>query len=117
MAQRGVDIDGEKLREIFKQRGLVVADVGKELGYSQGSFSGALHKNRLLVQSVVFLESKYSIKYDDYKLVEPVEVVEKPEAAVVKIPTSKEIFEQVKDDLYKLIYAAVYEAVKKAWSE
>lgn len=118
MAQRGVDINGEKLREIFKQRGLLVADVAKESGYLGSSFSRALSNNRLLAQTIAFLKSRYSIDYDEYKPVEEIkEEIKEETEPVVKTLTGKETFEEVKDDLYKLIYAAVYEAVKKAWSE
>jgi len=114
MAQRGVDIDGMKLRKIFEQRGLTVPDVAKESGYLASSFSRALSNNRLMAQTTAFLKSRYSIDYDEYKPVEKVEVKVEP---AKETPTTKEVFEELKDDIYKLIYAAVYEAVKKAWSE
>lgn len=110
-----VDIDGQKLREIFDKRGLKMQTVSIDCGYEGSYFSKATRDNKMSKTAIILLQDRYKIYPEDY---EPDKEVVTVEVATVETPKTEMI---ISDDtaklLHQIIYSAVYEAVKKAWTE
>ena len=110
-----VKIDGEKLYKEIRERGLTTVKLCKDLGVNSGYFSNAKYRGAIANLAVVALESRYGIMRDSYIIKEEdtaVQVVE-----VVKEKETDFFSEENMQKFYQVIYSAVYEAVKKAWSE
>lgn len=111
-----VKIDGEKLYKEIKERGLTTARICRDLGVNSGYFSNAKYRGSIANLAVVVLESRYGIPRETYIIKEeqenPVQVVE-----VVKEKDTDFFSDENMHKFYQVIYSAVYEAVKKAWSE
>ena len=108
-------IDSNKLKKIFEQRGLKVADVGKDLGYQSSSgFSGALNRGLLTNQVIKALQTTFGIEPSSY-VIDTVkrDVSNDDTQSNNGLVDSKVIFDAIKDDLYLLMV----KAVKSAWSE
>lgn len=110
-----IEINGAKLRREFEVRNISLIDVSERCGFDATYFSKVCRSNRIRKPAAKLLEQMYNIKYEDYKIDEPEE--EKSEVHEVTKETSLIITEDTKNVLRDIIYSAVYEAVKKAWSE
>lgn len=105
-----IKIDGEKLYGALKERGLTASQLCKELRINNGYFANAKHRGTMPNMMVVLLESRYGIPRDNYII--------KEEPAVVEIVTDNDFFsEENQTKLYKLVYAAMYNAMKRALNE
>lgn len=103
-------IDGKKLEKILSERGIGRKEASVEIGFSEYFIGNCILRNTMNTSAIKGLELRYNIKPDDFVIHEEKEEViepEKPERAVL-LDYEK---------LYQTIYCAVYEAVKKAWSE
>lgn len=96
----------EKLKDIIKSKGLTQAKMSTALGRSHGYLSNGIISNEFLKG----LERYYGIRGEDIeaKLVDG----SKGSENVTEGPEAVEY-----DELYKCIYGAVYQAVKKALNE
>lgn len=103
---RTVEIDGEKLRAELKKRALIAADVSHEIGYSGTYIKNACDSGKIRLAAAHMLKSLYNIEYDD--IAPDSETEEKHEPTTPVIDYEK---------MYRMIYCAVYEAVKKALTE
>lgn len=112
-----VTIDGEKLRNIFIKRGVPLIEVSKTCGFEDSYFSKAIRANRMPLYVTKLLESVYHIPFEDYEVqkVEPelLPIIVEEDRKEVEFVISEETAKQ----LHQLIYSAVYEAVKRVWSE
>ena len=107
-----IEIDGEKLRKEFEVRNLKLMDASNKCGFEQTYFSKSCRMNRITKPAMNLLQQMFNIRYEDYKIDEPEQI---EETEVKENPIT--ITEDVSKALYDIIYSAVYEAVKKAWSE
>jgi len=110
-SMRMVKIDGDKLYTIFKKRGLVISEICKTLGVNVGYFANARKRGTLSELSVNALESMYNIKKEDIVIDDNVSY------NVGNVQTTNILTEEWKDELYKVIYSAVYHAVHTALNE
>ena len=107
-----MSIEWAKLEREFEKRGLTASEVALELGYARGYFAGRKNeKNTLPVAVVRMLEKLYDIRPDEY------EVKEEPATVPTAPPPVIQSVELDYVKLYNIMYEAVYNAVKKAWSE
>lgn len=117
-----ITIDGDKLKGIFKAMGKTVTAVSEEMGYGHAALGVKLGKNYLMNRDIVFLEKIYGIKPEYYM---PTEVEEPKTETAISTLTQAQIekaFANALDEydaidyerLYKVIYSATYEAMKKA---
>lgn len=108
-----IKIDGDKLYEQFKERGITPAKICKDIGVNGGYFSNAKHRGSLANMMIVLLESRYGIPRECYVIKEEVE------PTVVEVVTANNDFfsEENQQKLYKLVYSAMYSAMKRALSE
>lgn len=116
MATSSIKIDGQKLRDIFKKRGLYMRDVSRTCGYEDCYFSKAVNNHKMSKTASIVLQDRYKIYPDDYapdKDVVPVEV----ETVIESVKPEPVISEDTAKLLHKIIYSAVYEAMKKALTE
>jgi len=108
-----VSIDGTKLYEQFKERGLFPTRVSTAIGVSVGYFSRAKRRGSMATMMTVLLESRYGIPKSTYVIED-----EKPETTVVEVVPKEDFFsEENMKKLYKLMYSAMYNAMKQALSE
>lgn len=104
MTNNMVMIDGKKLQAELKKRGVSFASASKELGFGVTYLTNSASRGYMRTAAIKALFAEYNINPDAYVLKES-EPAEEKVAAVDY------------NELYKVIYTAVYEAVKKAWSE
>lgn len=116
-----VEIDGTKLRDIFKARGLNLGDVSRDCGYEGSYFSHVCRYNKITKPASVLLQDRYKIYLGDYEIVKPEPEVVQTELVPVMHTKDFEFSLTISDDtakkLHKIIYSAVYEAVKMALNE
>lgn len=107
-----MQIDSEKLSAILKKRNLNAVEISRKIGYNDYYISQAIVRGKMSKPTAVALKNYYNIDREDYELViQP----EPEEQAIIPAPVSPEPIDY--DRLGTIIYNAVYEAVKKAWSE
>lgn len=107
---KAVEVDMDKLYQIFKERELKVTLVAKDIGVNGGYFANARTRGTISELVVTALEVHYNIPRSKYVIVHKEE--EKPEVEQDRLFTEKD-----KVALYELIYSAVYKAMKKALNE
>ena len=100
-----VNIDGNKLLAAIKATGMTPGQVSRGIGASDSYITTAARYRRMGGAYIVALEEKYGVKRELF-IEEKDNQREETTAGAVDW-----------DKLYQCIYAAVYEAVKKAWSE
>ncbi len=109
-----VKIDAKKLYDAIEERGLTFSHVCKEIGVNNSYFANAKVRGTLANLAVVILESRFGIPKDSY-------VISDEETAVTvveKVSTVDDFFsEENQRKLYRLMYSAMYAAVKQALSE
>lgn len=105
-----IECDMNKLKHEFKKRNLSDNDVATELGLSRYYFKNVYARNRISEQTAKGLEKCFNIKPQDFAPDKP-EPANAPKEVAVKV----EPFDWQK--LYNVMYEAMYNAVKKAWSE
>jgi len=109
-----IKIDPDKLTKEFEKRNLMKGDVSEEMGHNRNYFADIIRRGTIPKPAVVFLMKNYNISPEEYtpdekKAEEHPEKKQKPEEVFLKDMTDKQA--------YRLIYSAVYHAVKRAWSE
>lgn len=106
-----VNIDGSRLAGQIKQRGLTFAEVSREIGYTDGFINNCIARNQINNTAVKMLNMIYHIQPEDYEYKEPVQPEpEKKEPEQTQAGIDYQM-------LFKVIYRAVYEAIKKAGAE
>lgn len=106
-----IQIDPDKLTTEFEKRNLVKGDVSEAMGHNRNYMSDTIRRKTISKHAVVFLHKNYNIDLKDYEVIQEEKREEnpKPEEVFLKDMTNKQA--------YRLIYSAVYHAVKKAWAE
>ena len=121
-----IPYDGEKLKNQIESHNYTMSGLSLELGYSRTYLGNLVNHNKgifeIPVRTVKLLEF-FGIHYDDYKPdPEPVEEQPLPWDVFPEVEqplrhlTGADI-EALCKAMHETIYDAVYEAVKKAWSE
>ena len=107
-----IKIDGNKLYQAMKERGLTPTKICREIGVNGGYFANAKSRGSIANMMIVLLESRYGIPRDTYV------VKEEEEVSIVEVVQHDDFFsEENQQKLYKLVYSAVYNAMKRALSE
>lgn len=106
-----IKIDPDKLTKEFEKRNLIKGDVSEAMGHNRNYMADTIRRKTISKHAVVFLHKNYNIDLKDYEVIQEEKREENPkrEEVFLKDMTDKQI--------YRLIYSAVYHAVKKAWSE
>jgi hypothetical protein len=99
-----VKIDGKKLHAKIREKDLNMSKVSEENGYSIGWIGSAIKRNVASPALLVVLE-RYGITFDDIKPDDAEEVKE-----VRNVPENA-ICNMTSDELYRVIYAAVVNAL------
>ena len=107
-----VNIIPEKLEYELKVRHLSNGDVSGALGHGRNYITDAYRRRRINSSSVKLLDMLYNIKPESYTATEKVDEVDCEAVEPVRESTVID-YEQ----LESVIFRAVYNAVKKAWSE
>lgn len=106
-----MEIDGVKLRHEFEVRNISLKDASNKCGFEDSYFSNVCSAGKITKPASNLLHMMFNIRYEEYALNE---VTEEPRAEELSTLT---ITEETSKVLYDIIYSAVYDAVKKAWSE
>jgi hypothetical protein len=103
-----IKIDGKKLKDAIKSRGLTCEQVSLETGRGRTYIAYSVCTGIIAISETLLLDKLYGIKPSEYEYVEPEPepVVETPEHE----PTQTSGIDYVA--LYNTIYAAVYAALK-----
>lgn len=107
------EIDGEKLRAEIEQRGLKISQIERDCGFGQSTFNHYVNKNYITKMAREMIALRYNIQFDTYKKVEEAPQVENQ---VVEVVQHHSLTEEDWKQLYKVIYSATYEAMKRALS-
>lgn len=99
------EISGIRLENALLKQGVTLKMASNELGYSDWFLSNCKSRNKINRAAVVGLESRYGIKFDEYKD-EPEEVKEEPQ----EVYTDPIDYER----LWKIFYTASKKAVEEA---
>ncbi len=102
-----IKIDGEKLRKEIQLRGLTITGCAQRIYRAYSTLNNAIVRNAINKDIADALEDLCNVPLSMYKIPDAEEETSNEEK------TSGLDY----DAMYKMIYSAVYEAVKKAWSE
>ena len=108
-----VYIDGERLRAELEKRQLKQTIVSCQIGYEASYLNKCITFNKIARPAINLLQINYGISFDDYKRIEE----ETKEPQMVEVVQQIGFSEEEQRILYKIIYSAVYEAMKRALSE
>ena len=112
-----VEISGIKLEAAIASRGMTMQYVSEELGYNPSFIANCKNRNQVNKAVIVGLQSRFGIALDEYKAEEPPAIVKALEAD----PENEEMLQAITvepidyDRLWKLVYTATLEAMKKAY--
>ena len=113
---RMIKIIPENLEKEIAQRNLSKGYVSEQIGHGRNFISESIRKGRLSNSAVKGLEAIFNINPEIYcvqeQSAEPIEEPAEKESELEAISYQLDYHE-----LGKTIYRAVYQAVKKAWSE
>lgn len=116
MRTNQINIDGEKLAEILKERGLMATKVSAEIGYHPSAISRCVKAGHMAKNMAKSIELRYGIACD--KFVIPEEKKQPEQASFDLVIDEKKTADPIDyEKLWKVIYTATYEAMKKAWNE
>lgn len=117
MRSNQVIIDGQALAKILKDRGIAVTKASEEVGYHFSNLGRCIKTNHMSKNMAYGIELRYGIPRE--KFVIPEEKTEPEQMAIDLVPVDKEkpVDPIDYEKLWKVIYTATYEAVKKAWNE
>lgn len=117
MKSNQIRIDGKALAEILKERGLQVATVSEEVGYHRSNLGKCIKHNQMSKNMARGIELRYGIPRE--KFVIPEEKPEPEQMAIDLVPADpgKPVDPIDYEKLWKVIYTATYEAMKKVWNE
>ena len=107
-----VRVDYDKFMRALAEKGLNVYDLAEEMGYTRRVLQNKATLGGLAPFDVVFLEKFKGIKPEEYVIPDEPEVVAAPEKEEPSAPAAIDV-----DMLTKVIYSAVYAAVKDAWED
>lgn len=112
---RVTQIDSEALGKELVKRGLTKGNVSESIGHGRNFISESMRKGRLSNSAVKSLEAVFNIDPQTYCVTEQ---ESEPEPEQKTTPESEaKVYQLDYHELGKTIYRAVYQAVKKAWSE
>lgn len=109
------EINGEILGKELKKRKIPFSVASINIGFDESYISKAIRSNRISKSAVKLIQMIYGIDADIYIVKE--ELAVKDEQQVVEIVQSVGMTDEVKKDLYKIIYSATYEAMKRALND
>lgn len=113
-----IEIDGAKLAEIFRKRGLKMRDVSIDCGFDGSYFSHKVRENKMPKSAMILLQDRYKIYPSEYELDKPEPEIVQTELVPVMHTKDFEFSLTISEDtakkLHQIIYSAVYEAMKMA---
>lgn len=116
MRSNQIKIDGKALAKILKERGLAMIKVSEEVGYHYTNLSKCIRNNQMSKNMARGIELRYGIPLE--KFVIPEEKPEPEQMAIDLAPADpgKPVDPIDYEKLWKVIYTAAYEAMKKVWN-
>lgn len=113
MRSNQIKINGQALAKILKERGLAVTKVSEEVGYHYSNLGRCIKDNQMAKNMAMSIELRYGIPREKFV------IPDEPEQMAIESVTPDEKHADPIDyeKLGKVIYMAVYEAVRKAWNE
>ncbi len=112
-----IKCDYNKLQAEFKRRGITNAEAAELLGYANTMFYPSKMANGISRPVQIALKSVLGISQEDYAPDEETKTEKVDDMPVTQEIDAKTVFKSIEEDLYKIMYKAVYDAIKQAWSE
>lgn len=109
-----IKIDGQKLKLLIAAKGMNQREASEKIGNGRSFISSACGYGCMSLKAALAIEAILGIKRSDFEIVEP-EIAEEPEHIENAPILASDGIDY--DRLYKIIYAAVYNATKDAWKE
>lgn len=108
----GTPINADKLRKEIAKRGMTLTAASEEIGRASNFLSHTLSSGLIGKDTIVILDKLYNIPIDAYK-------AEEPKTVTAEITTEARQEKTAIDynELYKVVYSAMYNATKKILSE
>lgn len=103
--ERRIQIDGDKLLNEVKKRGVTLREASVEIGMSSSYLGNCRSRGNMSGAAMLALKHTYNIDEPDIAVQKGTGNSAGDETAPAKVDT---------DELYRVIYSAVYEAVKAA---
>ena len=123
-------VDGIRLRALLDATGVSLAQISRDMGYGNTALNNKVKRGYLMAVDAKYLEIVYGITPKQYEIVSPDQKSEDETPEIshegrltqteIQVAIEKAIKEHEPinyERLYKVIYSATYEAVKKAWAE
>lgn len=118
-----IPCDYNKLKRAVENRGLTLGEASLEMGYAGSMLCNSKIGEAITAPLAKLLEMCFNIKPDEYAP-DPVPDQIAFDDLVMRYPKPepnnidyRDVFKSIEEDLYKIMYKAVYDAVKQAWSE
>lgn len=111
-----VKIDGAKLKDKMYEFGFTRHFLAKKLGVSPNTLGYWFEKNYIPISTMEQITEMFDITYEDVK---PPERKPEPKPEPRKTPVKIQNNEKISDEekLYRVVFAATYNAMKRAMSE
>lgn len=106
-------IDGAKLKDKMYEFGFTRHFLAKKLGVSPNTLGYWFEKNIIPISTMKQITEMFDISYEDVKLPEP---KPEPEPKPKPVPQNNEKISE-EEKLYRVVFAATYNAMKRALSE
>ena len=125
---KNVKIDGNKLyREILpimKSHNMTLSSFGEDLGYCKSYMSNSIRHNNVSSVTIGLLQAKWGINPESYVVKDGKEIEEKPTNETNPDLIYESVkngiidgFDEIKDELRKIIHDEVYSSVKEVLEE
>lgn len=93
--EKRIDIDGQKLKYLLREKGYVLTHLSQEMGASYDTYlSFCCSCNKINEDAIWWLEDNCGINYVDYAVEEPIKCAEsKPKKVKCKVSLEKDAFD------------------------
>ena len=107
-----IEIDNDKFREVVENilgnsKFKTYSELSESMGFAKSYISNCIHYGRIAIVAANDLERRFGNSVDEY--------IKKDETAEETKEDTKTMSDFTGEELEKLIYKAVYSAVKHAW--
>ena len=117
ITENTVVCDADKLKSIFKERGLIEGDVSQKMGFNRTALRNARNRGALSGAMVNGLKRDFNIDASDYEWKEPAEEPKEPEQSAQEEQTMLDMDSAMKNSFESKLYEAVRRGVADGMKE
>lgn len=123
-----IRIDGERLLEAVKGHGYHISQLSTDMGYNSSYLNNVIDRGAIAPVGANILDKIYGIPLSEYEYEEPLpwedtELVpddglrDEPDQQTITVKLDEAQLELFMIDMQNIIRSAIYQEVKRAWSE